>query len=316
MPDIPGKPPIVIAHRGASAYLPEHSLPSKALAYGMGADYLEQDIVISRDGELLVLHDLILDHVSDVAVKFPGRQRADGHFYCIDFDLREIRTLRFTERVKPGTQVLRYAGRFPRAAGSFPIVTFSEEIEFVRGLNQATGRSVGIFLEIKKPAWHREQGVDLPSRVLAELADLSNLLERIPVFLACFDADELRKIHKKVDPGFTIIQLLSSKTLIDAGLLADIAAYANGIGPSIQLIYQGKHSAGQPRLTDLVRQAHALGLGVYPYTFRADDLPDGMETFEELLELFIVRLEVDGLISDFTDRVVAFRQQQFAGRGK
>ena len=132
----PGIVPSIIAHRGASAYLPEHSLAAKALAYGMGADFLEQDVVASRDGELLVLHDLFLDAVSDVADKFPTRARADGHFYCIDFDLVEIRTLNFGERLDPATGELRYAGRFPRDAGMFPAVTLREEIQFVQGLNK------------------------------------------------------------------------------------------------------------------------------------------------------------------------------------
>lgn len=312
MPDIAVKTPIVIAHRGASGYLPEHSLPSKALAFGMGADYLEQDLIASRDGELLVLHDLILDDVSDVAVKFPGRQRADGHFYCIDFDLQEIRRLQFAERTQPGTTRMRYPGRFPREAGGFAVSTFSDELRFIQGLNRTTGRKVGIFTEIKAPAWHRAQGVDLSARMLAMLDEFAYLRDGAPVLLACFDMDELKNIRKRVGSGLPIIQLLSSKTVVDDDLLPEIATYANGIGPSIQLIYRGKGSAGEPRLTDLVRQAQDLGLAVHPYTFRADDLPDGIESFQELLDLFIVQLEVDGLITDFTDRVIDFRDRQFA----
>jgi glycerophosphoryl diester phosphodiesterase len=85
--------PIVIAHRGASGYLPEHTLEAKALAYGLGADYLEQDVVATRDAQLVVLHDLHLDDVTDVASRFPGRQRADGRHYAIDFDLAELQQL-------------------------------------------------------------------------------------------------------------------------------------------------------------------------------------------------------------------------------
>jgi len=309
MPDNSGKTPIVIAHRGASAYLPEHSLPAKALAFGMGADYLEQDVVASREGELLVLHDLVLNHVSDVAIKFPGRHREDGQFYCIDFDLQEIRTLQFAERIDPGTAKVHFPGRFPREAGGFPIASLSDELRFIGGLNKATGRKVGIFTEIKAPAWHREQGIDLSGKVLATLDDFGYLREGAPILLACFDAHELKKIRKQVGPGLPIIQLLSSKTAVDGDLLRDIATYASGIGPSIQLIYRGKNEAGESCLTDLVRQAQDLGMAVYPYTFRADDLPDGMESFKELLDLFIVQLQVNGLITDFTDQVVDFRQE-------
>src|SRR6185503_3100921 len=107
-------PPIVIAHRGASGYLPEHTLVAKALAHGLGADYLEQDVVATRDGKLVVLHDLYLDDVSDVAERFRGRQRDDGLHYVIDFDLTELKTLTVFERRAPGSAAAKYPARFPR----------------------------------------------------------------------------------------------------------------------------------------------------------------------------------------------------------
>lgn len=88
---------IVIAHRGASGYLPEHTLPAKAMAYAQGADYLEQDLVMTKDDRLVVLHDHYLDRVTDVAERFPDRARKDGRYYAIDFTLEEIRSLMFTE---------------------------------------------------------------------------------------------------------------------------------------------------------------------------------------------------------------------------
>jgi len=103
--------PIVIAHRGASGYLPEHTLEAKALAYGLGADYLEQDVVATRDAQLVVLHDLHLDDVTDVASRFPGRQRADGRHYAIDFDLAELQQLAVSERRKPGSRSARFPER-------------------------------------------------------------------------------------------------------------------------------------------------------------------------------------------------------------
>lgn len=309
----PGIVPSIIAHRGASAYLPEHSLAAKALAYGMGADFLEQDVVASRNGELLVLHDLFLDAVSDVADKFPTRARADGHFYCIDFDLNEIHTLNFGERLDPVTGELRYAGRFPRNAGMFPAVTLREEIRFVQGLNKATGRRVGIYPELKHAAWHREQGIDLTEKVL-ELLDHFGYLTRggDPVFLQCFDSDELKQVHKSVGPGLPVIQLLDSKTDVDSQLLQEISEYAAGIGPSIKLIYRGKCEEGEPQLSALVEMAHDTGLAVHPYTFRADDLPAGIDDFNELLELFILNLRVDAIFTDFTDRVADFRQRRIS----
>src|SRR5690606_38952800 len=108
-----GGRPLVIAHRGASGYLPEHTLPAKALAHAQGADFLEQDVVASRDGALLVFHDLVLDELTDVAERFPGRARADGLHYVIDFDLAELRTLKAGERRLRGSRDARFPGRFP-----------------------------------------------------------------------------------------------------------------------------------------------------------------------------------------------------------
>ena len=104
--------PVVIAHRGASGYLPEHTLEAKALAYGLGADFLEQDVVATRDHELVVLHDLYLDDVTNVAQIFPGRQRTDGHYYVIDFDLSELRALSVSERRRPGSEEPLFEQRF------------------------------------------------------------------------------------------------------------------------------------------------------------------------------------------------------------
>ena len=139
----------VIAHRGASGYLPEHTLPAKALAHAMGADFLEQDVVASRDGELIVLHDIHLDRVTDVAKRFPARARKDGRFYALDFDLAELRQLRVHERVAADGKPV-YPGRFPVTAGRFALHTFDEELAFIRGLNETTGRNAGVYPEIKK----------------------------------------------------------------------------------------------------------------------------------------------------------------------
>ncbi|MCH8072977.1 MAG: glycerophosphodiester phosphodiesterase, partial [Proteobacteria bacterium] len=126
---------LIIAHRGASGYLPEHTLEAKALAYGMGADYLEQDVVATRDDELVVIHDIHLDRVSNVAEKFPDRKRDDGRFYARDFDLAEIRTLRAWERRDDDGISPVFPKRFPTGqGGAFRIPTMREEIKLVQGL--------------------------------------------------------------------------------------------------------------------------------------------------------------------------------------
>ena len=304
------KTPLIIAHRGASGYLPEHSLAAKALAHGLGADYLEQDIVASRDGALLVLHDVWLDEVSDVATRFPGRSRADGRHYCIDFDLDEIRTLRFGERIDPATGTAKFPGRFARAAGEFGVVTLDEEIRFIQGLNASTGRNVGIYPEIKAPQWHAEQGIDLAALIIDALDGHGYLEEGSHLYLQCFDAETLKTVRRRVGPTLPIIQLLSSSTEINTALLRDIVRYANGIGPSMKLILRGVQPDGRYDLSGLVSEAQALGLEVHPYTFRVDDLPDGCGAFDALLQIFIVDLGVDALFTDFTDRVANFIRDQ------
>ena len=105
--------PIVIAHRGASGYLPEHTLAAKAMAHAMGADFVEQDVVLSKDHVPVVLHDVHVDTISDVAQKFPGRHRSDGRFYAIDFDLAELQTLNVMERVDYRSGDVAFPKRFP-----------------------------------------------------------------------------------------------------------------------------------------------------------------------------------------------------------
>ena len=136
--------PIVIAHRGASGYLPEHTLASKALAIGLGADFVEQDVVASRDGKLVVLHDLYLDDVTDVAQRYPGRQRSDGRHYVVDFDLDELTTLTVFERRAPGSVQVKYPARFPADSRVLGIATLEQELRLVQGLSKSMGRTIGV----------------------------------------------------------------------------------------------------------------------------------------------------------------------------
>ena len=164
---------IVIAHRGASGYLPEHTLEAKAMAYAQGAHYIEQDLVMTKDDHLIVLHDITLDRTTDVDEKFPNRARDDGRFYAIDFTLEEIKTLKATEgfRLENGEKVQGYAARFPLGQSNFSVPTFQEEIEMIQGLNQSTGKDIGIYPEIKQPAFHRNEGKDISTAVVNVLKE-------------------------------------------------------------------------------------------------------------------------------------------------
>lgn len=312
-------PPIVIAHRGASGYLPEHTLAGKALAFGMGADYIEQDVVLTRDDQPIVLHDLYLEAVTNVADLFPDRRRDDGHWYAIDLTLEEIKRLRVHERIDPRTGRPVFPGRFPVGRGAFRIATLAEEIELIQGLNRTTGRQVGIYPEIKSPAWHRRHGKDLSRVVLQVLHDYGYRRRDDPVFVQCFDADELRRIRHQLRSPLKLVQLIGenqwgeSTTDYDAMRtpegIAAVAEYADGIGPWLPHVIRGRDEQGRWIVTDLVQLAHQHGLVVHPYTLRADKLPDFAPDFQQLVRALFRDARVDGVFTDFPDKTIAIRDE-------
>jgi len=119
---------IVIAHRGASGYLPEHTLESKSLAFAMNPDFIEQDLVLSKDNIPIVIHDIYLDDVTDVATKYPKRKRIDKRYYVIDFTFEELQKLEVTERFNPKTGKQIYPNRFPKGKGNFKLHSLQQEI--------------------------------------------------------------------------------------------------------------------------------------------------------------------------------------------
>jgi glycerophosphoryl diester phosphodiesterase len=276
---------IVIGHRGASGYLPEHTLASYALAHGQGADYIEPDLVRTRDGAFICLHDIYLEPTTDVATVFPGRARADGQWYAADFTLEEVRRLRVRERLD---------GRFPQGASRFAVPTFEEMIELVAGLNRTTGRRAGVYPELKHPAFHRAAGLPMEEAFLA-IARRYGLgsPDAPPIFVQCFEPEpllELRRLGSSL-PQVFLLDDDAAPRVTDAGL-DEIAAYANGIGPSKLLI------ARDPAL---VERAHRRGLIVHSWTFRADDLGSGHATLEDELDAYYRKFGVDGVFTDFPD---------------
>jgi glycerophosphoryl diester phosphodiesterase len=294
--------PAIIAHRGACAYLPEHSLAAKVLAHAQGADYLEQDIVATADGVPIVFHDPFLDELTDVRERFPGRARNDGLNYCLDFGLTEIRQLELRERHDPDTGRVRRPGRFPMDAASFRIPTLEEELLLIRGLNTSTGRAVGIYPEIKLPEWHQEQGCELTPAVLDVLDRCGYLTPGEAIFLQCFSAACLQQVRARA-AGLPLVQLLPAT---DGDLALDaVAGYAVAIGPSLQSLWHPDTGS-----SGLAEAAHAQGLQVHPYTFRADDLPAGFASVDELLSRFLGDLACDGLFAEQPDRVAAWLDAQ------
>jgi glycerophosphoryl diester phosphodiesterase len=297
--------PIVIAHRGASGYLPEHTLAAKALAHGLGADYLEQDVVATRDSQLVVLHDLYLDDVTDVALKFAGRHRSDGRHYVVDFDLAELKTLTVFERRAHGTSAAKYPARFPADTGLFGIATLAEELQLVGGLNRSTGRIAGIYTEIKDPVWHRRHGIDLSSLVLAELRAFGYSSDDDSAFVQCFDATELVRVKQELGCRLPLVQLVGPEAeyaaLLTAKGLQSVSRYAYGLGPHYSQLVEVVEEGRRARAGGLAQQAHGAGLRVHAYTFRRDDLPPYSRTIEDLLELFFADVGVDGVFSDHPD---------------
>jgi glycerophosphoryl diester phosphodiesterase len=301
--------PIVIAHRGASGYLPEHTLAAKALAYGLGADFLEQDVVATRDHRLVVLHDLHLDDVTDVARRFPGRQRSDGRHYVVDFDLAEIETLTVFERRAPGTTVAKHAARFPAETGVLRIATLEQELQLIRGLNRSMNRSTGIYPEIKDPQWHRRHGIDLARLLLQELHSFGYSQATDPVFVQCFDSAELARVKDDLGSQLRLVQLVGPEPehagLLTPAGLKQVARYAYGLGPAHAQLAAGK--GDQLHLLPLTQLAHDAGLRLHPYTFRRDELPPYARTLEDLLEFFFMTARVAGVFCDHPDIAVRVR---------
>lgn len=299
--------PSVIAHRGASGYLPEHTLEATILAYSLGADFIEQDLVLSKDKVPVVLHDIHLETVTDVEQKFAERKRQDGRYYALDFTLAELKTLNVHERQNSeGKQVFpnRYAGQ-----SEFKIATFEQQLDLIAQLNRQFSRNVGIYPEIKSPAWHKKEGADISEKVLAILRKHQLDDPSKPVYIQCFDFSETKRLRLELNVKAKLVQLLGENDWNESSSdynflrtpagLAEIAKVANGIGPWIPQLIDLKVM----KPTSLAHDAKKAGLVIHPYTFRKDQLPPGISS-EQSLDLLFNVLKVDGVFTDFTDTVV------------
>lgn len=312
---------LVIGHRGASGYLPEHTLPAKALAYGQGADYLEQDVVLSKDNVPIVIHDIYLDEVTNVASEYPTRNRSDGRYYAIDFTIDEIKKLRASERFDHRTGKPIYPSRFPVNQSAFHLVTLEEELEFIVGLNKANiynNREVGIHVEIKEPQFHKNENRFNFSEIVIDLLYKFNYKTRKDkVFLQCFDIEELQRIRVKVGCDLKLVGLLSdikyrslqNKTdysywMSEIGI-EDMSNFLDGIGPHFTDLYERKIKLEPSKLYDDAKKYNLL---IHPYTFRSDVDLQPFTNFDAMLDFYINKLKVDGLFTDHPDKVVRYIQ--------
>jgi len=294
---------IVIAHRGASGYLPEHTLEAKAMAYAMDPDFLEQDLVLSKDDVPIVVHDTKLDDITDVASQFPEKARKDGHFYVIDFTYKELLQLNVFERFDAKTREAVFPDRFPYGKSHFKLHSFQDEIEMIQGLNKSTGNTIGIYPEIKNPGFHQKEGKDISKIVLQILAQYGYKSKTDACILQCFDEGELKRIRNELKSNLFLVQLVGRK--VNEKDLDEFKTYADGIGPSLRSIIKDIDKNGDVTYSDLVKNAHDRNLKVHAFTLRADQLGK-VPSFEKLLEIIFYGANVDGAFTDFPDKVVNF----------
>ena len=331
--------PIVIGHRGSPAYRPEHTIASYMLAIEMGADYIEPDLVFTKDGQLVARHEPDIGATTNVAdhPEFASRQTTrtiDGvvfanTWFTFDFTLAELKTLRAKERlplVRPQNTALD---------GLFEVPTFQEVIDL------AKAKGVGIYPETKHPTFFQSLGFSFDAPLLATLR--RNGLDRpgAKVFIQSFEVGNLQRLRRETP--LPLIQLIDVSgapadfvasgdprtydDLVTPQGLAEISTYADGIGPDKSRIVPG-NSAGSPlgQPTTLVRDAHRVGLLLHPFTFRpennflAADFRVGNPSSPEYLhargdqpaELALYyKLGVDGLFADNADTAVAVREKTF-----
>ena len=279
----------IIAHRGASAYLPEHTLAGVAMAHGFNPDYIEPDIVLTKDDQPIILHDIHLEANTNVEEIFPKRKRKDGRWYAIDFTLKEIKTLNVHERTKDDSPVFK--GRFPLHISSFQVPSLSEYIELIQGLNKSRGKDVGIYPEIKAPSFHKSEGKDILGVVMETLERYGYNKKGVKIFLQCFDPDLLQDFKKRYpESPIKLIQLIADnswaesihdyKAMRSLSGLKKVSQYAYGIGVWIPFLKQ----------EGLVMNAHNVGMKVHAYTLRDKS---------KLKEL--IKLDIDGVFTDYPE---------------
>ena len=356
-PTLTGKPPMVIGHRGASGYLPEHTLESYKKAIDMGADFIEPDLEVTKDGELVVRHEPNITATTDVSTRpeFANRKKTrkvDGKeetgWFVTDFTLAELKTLYAKQPNPVRDQSFNAMYRIP---------TFREVLELARDESAKTGRTIGVYPETKHPTYHAEAGLPIEPRLLKILAEYGYTKKDSPVIIQSFEVSNLKDLRKLT--GVRLVQLISGNgpdakgnivlqapsdkpydfvgtkdartyaDLVTVKGLAEVKTYADGIGPwkvYIQSSAQVIGPDGKPKdlngdgkitdadrvllpPTDLVKNAHAAGLFVHPYTFRneatllvSDYKGDPKAEYKRFYDL-----GVDAVFSDFPDTAVAAR---------
>ena len=329
-PTLDGQPPIVIAHRGASGERPEHTLAGYRLAIEQGADFIEPDLVLTSDGILVARHENEISETTDVAdhPEFAGRktiktidgQKVEGWF-TEDFTLAELKTLRARERL-PKLRSTEYDGQFE-------IPTFEEILTLLVEVNKDRKTPVGVYPETKHPSYFVSIGLPHEAPLLAMLGRFGYRGRTAPVFIQSFEVGNLIDLRAKSD--LPLIQLMdagggpadrpgtSYAAMASPAGLKMIAGYADGIGPNKAMVIPRATLGRLGKPTALVRDAHAAGLKVHPWTFRRENYflplgdkasinPAGHGDLAGEIDAYLAA-GVDGLFSDNPrEAVVAARK--------
>jgi glycerophosphoryl diester phosphodiesterase len=291
--------PWIIAHRGASGLLPEHTLEAYQLGAEQGADVIEPDLVMTKDGVLIARHDHYLGASTDVSIKFPERQRTGSgvttpNWFSEDFSALEFATLRARQ---PMPQ------REAKHNDRFEVPTFAQILDLRAELELKLARPLYVYPELKLPSTFAALGLDpVPAFVAAYRARSS--AEQARIWIQCFEPAALRRLRSALGPAARLTQLLPANDGKQATTitLAEISDYAQAIGPNkIDVIDASGRSTG------LLEAAQALGLQVHPWTFRDDVLPSHYSSTSDELRAFF-DLGVDGVFTDFPGTAMAVRE--------
>ena len=332
----PTDSPTVIGHRGAAGYLPEHTLAGYALAVFQGADFIEPDLVMTKDGQLIARHEPILDETTDVSAhpEFASRRTTkvlDGFavtaWWAEDFTLAEIKQLKARERIP----TVRPANT--RVNDQIEIPTLQQVIDLAKGLEKVVGRKIGIYPETKHPTYFRNLGFAMEETLVSVLRKNGYEGKRDQVFIQSFEVANLKRLAHMTN--IPLVQLFGGATsqpydvvatggtltygqMATAHGLAEIAGYADGVGPSKGYVIPVVGGILDPaNATTFVHDAHAVGLVVHPYTYRVENQflplnlrigsdPNGRGDLQGELEMFL-EVGIDGFFTDNTDVGVTAR---------
>lgn len=287
-----GKRPLVIAHRGASGALPEHTLEGYLRAINDGADCIEPDLVMTKDGVLVSRHDTWLSTTTNVASKpeFANRKRrssdpeASGRedWWVADFTLAELKTLR---AIQP------FRGRTKAFDNLYSVPTFDEVLQLAKENHTVRGGPVCVYPEAKSPAYHEAIGhTDMAEKILASLRKFGMDAKGSPVFIQSFESPFVKKMAAMTE--LPVIMLVGNGEAFDAAMKAEGAPFWDGLGATHQMLF---NADGSP--TSLIRDAHAKGIAVHTWTYR-DDAPFRGEDIETSMRKALA-LGLDGFFTDF-----------------